>query len=376
VINVYNTWQEKRNVNPFQFLVRFRLTVVLASLVLVPSLLLSPVSAQVVLSPADNQAKQDIIDSLSKAVDHRWAQYDMINVSRSYDNSSFTVYNQSGFVPEPPIVVVPPVPEPVENETGGPDVNVSQPVENETETIPPSPSAENKTIKVALVGDLDGNEVVDAVAKSKSDYNIALGDMGYDRSLDGFIAMWNELSNHKCVIGNHDSTEDGSESIYRQAKAYCGDIWFLKVANNTLFIGFNTNGNLQTQLATAQNYVSSGSQLDGVKNIVLVSHKPCATPPGSHHGVESNVKAFCDGVKSKLPAGVNLYLVSGHNHFMSQTSDGKSFVSGAGGRSHYEGGTGSGWDYFNNNDDGFLQMQITNGNIGSFFYGTNNGLIH
>jgi predicted phosphodiesterase len=341
------------------------LRVLLVSLVLALGLLLSqPVSAQIVLSPEDNKAKQEIIDALSKAVDHRWSQYDMINVSRSYDNSSFTVYNQSGFVPEPPIVVVPPVVEPPVNET--------------TNVTTPEPTPEpitNETIKVALVGDLDGNEVVDAVAASKSDYNIALGDLGYDSSLSWFKSVWGKLQNSECVIGNHDSPEDGSESIYREAKDYCGDIWTLKVANNTVFIGFNTNGNLQTELATAQSYLL-GSQMDGVKNIVLVSHKPCATPPGSHHGVESNVKAFCDGVKSNLPAGVNLYLVSGHNHFMSQTSDGKSFVSGAGGRSHYEGSTGNGWNYFNNNDDGFLQMQITNGNIGSFFYGVNGGLIH
>ncbi len=346
------------------------LSLVLAALVLQPAVN----AQQIVLSPQDNQAKQDIIDALSKAVDHRWAQYDQINVSKSYDNSSFTVYNQSGFVPEPPIVIVPP-PEPVENETeGGPDVNVSEPVENETETTPPLP-VENKTIKVALVGDIDGNEVVEAVAESKSDYNIALGDLGYDSSLSAFKNMWNELPNHKCVIGNHDSPEDGSESIYREAKAYCGDLWFLNVANNTLFIGYNTQGNLESQLESATALVN-GADTDGIKNVVLVSHKPCATPPGSHHGVEQNVKAFCDGIKSELPSGVNLYEVAGHNHFMAATSDDKSFISGSGGRSHYEGKAGSGWDYFNNHDDGFLQMQITDGKISSFFYGVNGGLIH
>ena len=294
---------------------------------------------QIVLSPADNQAKQDIVDALSKAVDHRWAQYDMINVSRSYDNSSFTVYNQSGFVPEPPIIVVPPI----ENETeGGPDVNVSEPVENETETPPPSP-VENETVTVALVGDLDGNEVIDAVAKSKSDYNIALGDLGYDKSLSWFNNAWGSLENSKCVIGNHDSPEDGSESIYREAKAYCGDLWFLNIGNSTLFIGFNTQGNLQSQLESAKALIN-GADTEGIKNVVLVSHNPCATPPGSHHGVESNVKTFCDGVKSSLPQGVNLYGVAGHNHFMSHTSDDKWFISGSGGRSHYEGKTGSGWD--------------------------------
>jgi hypothetical protein len=230
-------------------------------------------------------------------------------------------------------------------------------------------------VKVALVGDLDGNRVVDAVAKSKSDYNIALGDLGYDSSLSWFKNAWGGLENSKCVIGNHDSPEDGSEAIYREARALCGEFWFEKVANSTLFIGFNTQGNLQTQLASAQALVS-GADMEGIKNVVLVSHKPCATPPKSHHGVESNVKVFCDGVKSKLPSGINLYGVAAHNHFMSQTADGKWFVSGAGGRSHYEGQTGSGWDYFNNHDDGYLVMQITNGNIGSFFYGVNGGLIH
>ena len=100
------------------------------------------------------------------------------------------------------------------------------------------------------------------------------------------------------------------------------------------------------------------------------------TPPKSHHAVEQNVKEFCDGIKSALPSGVNLYGVAGHNHFMAETADGKWFVSGSGGRSHYEGATGSGWNYFNNNDDGFLQLQITNDEISSFFYGVNGGLIH
>src|SRR4030095_15808594 len=56
------------------------------------------------MTTEDNKAKQDIIEALSDAVNHNWAQYDMLNGSKKSDNSSFVIYNSSGETPEPPLV--------------------------------------------------------------------------------------------------------------------------------------------------------------------------------------------------------------------------------------------------------------------------------
>lgn len=47
-----------------------------------------------ILTPEDNEAKHDIIENLSNAVNHNWgAQYDMLNGSKKFDDSSFVIYN-------------------------------------------------------------------------------------------------------------------------------------------------------------------------------------------------------------------------------------------------------------------------------------------
>jgi hypothetical protein len=331
---------------------------------IIASIFLVQTVSAVTLTAEDNEAKKQIITNASNAVDHRYSQYDLILGSKIGDNSTFTIYNKTAENPVPPdVVIIPNETAPIENETT---------VENETTTEPEPEPAVNET-KIIFGGDFSGSTVINSIKAKNADLNIANGDLGYKSDLSGFKSAWNQVENHKCTIGNHDSPENGNSAIYAEAKQYCGDIWIEKIAG-TVIIGFNTNGNLDTQLGTAQNYVMS-NQMDGVKNLVLSSHKPCKTPPNSHHTVESNVKTFCDSLVAKVPSGVDIYGVAGHNHVLASTSDDHWFISGAGGRNHYECGTGSGWDFCNNAKYGFLEMVIKDGAIQSTFYDTSGGVL-
>ena len=104
-------------------------------------------------------------------------------------------------------------------------------------------------------------------------------------------------------------------------------------------MGFNTNGNLDTQLGTAQGLVTNPTFMQGIKDLFILSHKPCFTSPNSHHPVESKVKTLCDSLAHYIPTGIKVYYIAGHNHQMASTVDGLKFISGGGGRSHYSCGT-------------------------------------
>jgi len=103
-------------------------------------------------------------------------------------------------------------------------------------------------------------------------------------------------------------------------------------------------------------------RMSGIKTVIVLSHKPCYTSPNSHHPVESKVKAFCDSLVKALPTGINVYYIAGHNHQMASTVDGTKFISGAGGRSHYDCGTDSLWNFCDNKNYGFLELTIDNNN--------------
>jgi len=131
-----------------------------------------------------------------------------------------------------------------------------------------------------------------------------------------------------------------------------------------MLFGFNTNGNLEDQLVAAKKV-----SLKGIKNVFVMSHKPCYTSPNSHHPVEPNVKAFCDSLASSIPAEIKVYYIAAHNHQLASTTDGTKFISGGGGRSHYECGTDAVWNFCDNKNYGFLEITINtiNGNIASNF---------
>ena len=134
----------------------------------------------------------------------------------------------------------------------------------------------------------------------------------------------------------------------------------LKVGT-ALFMGFNTNGNLDTQLGTAQGLVTNSTFMQGVKDAFILSHKPCYTTPGSHHPIEGNVKTLCDSLAPYiLQSGVKVYYIAAHNHQMASSADGTKFLSGAGGKSHYACGTDQVWTFCDNSHYGYLELTIDN----------------
>jgi hypothetical protein len=217
-----------------------------------------------------------------------------------------------------------------------------------------------------------------------------LGDLGYDSSLSWFKSTYGTLKSKyfdptgklRCLAGNHESAnEDGSSSIESETKAFCGTAWRQTIRNTAVF-GFNSNGNLDLtgpQYIGITKSLTNTTYMKNIKNVILASHKPCETNPNSHHPVESKVKGFCDAVKSKVPSTATVYMVAaGHNHVLAQKADGKAFISGAGGRSHYDCGTDSSWNYCNNTTYGYLNLKIdrTTGAITSHFYNSAGSQIH
>jgi predicted phosphodiesterase len=240
------------------------------------------------------------------------------------------------------------------------------------------------TTRIDAVGDLDcSNGLHDQIKKDKPDYFIALGDLCYNPDLSEFQNTWNDINNGKefaCIIGNHDAEEDGNPTIFKQAQDSCEDHWYRKVAGgNTLLLGLDTNGDIQSQMLWGQNLVTDQSIMKGIKTVIFFSHKMAHSPP-SHHHVESSTIELYEKIQSSIPKAIGIYGVAGHNHIMAESKNGHWFVSGAGGESHYQGfTTESDWPFVNDKDYGYLQLQIDNndGNvISTHFYGLDGGLIH
>jgi hypothetical protein len=355
----------------------------LVAATMLTSAIFSNVNAQTItLTQKDNEAKQKIIGNLSDAVDHKYSRYDLIIGSLKGDNSTFVIYNATANQTIPPPVCGPGTH--LENGKCVPDVPVCPPNQffNQTSgkcedlATPPPPSSGNVT-KINLAGDYLGSGTIDAMNAKTADLNGALGDLGYKATLAGFKSDWNKLNNHKCIPGNHDQEEDGSAALAQESSAYCGDIWMLKVAgNSTLLVAVNTNGNLHSLLGTAETALMSTQFMDGVKNVVLMTHKPCETHPNSHHNPEGNVKTFCQSFDSKVPQGVKIYHISAHNHEIASTADGTKFLVGGGGQTSHRGcGTDSNWT-FCKTQSGFLQLEIKDsGEIKGTFFNTNGGAI-
>ena len=239
------------------------------------------------------------------------------------------------------------------------------------------------TTKIDAAGDLDcSNGLHDQIKNDKPDYFIALGDLCYNPDLSKFENTWKDFSSGEgfaCIIGNHDAEEDGNSKIFKQAQEFCNDHWYRKVAGGTtILLGINTNGDIQNEILWGQKTLSNQDIMNGVKTVIIFSHKMAHSPP-SHHQVESSTKELYEKIQAKIPNGVGIYEVVGHNHIMAESKNGHWFVSGAGGASHYDASTDPDWPFVNDKDYGYLQIQIdnTNGEITStHFYGLDGTLIH
>ncbi|HEY7694846.1 MAG TPA: metallophosphoesterase [Nitrososphaeraceae archaeon] len=236
---------------------------------------------------------------------------------------------------------------------------------------------------INAAGDMDcSNHLVDQVKSDNPDLFIALGDLCYKANLTNFTNIYGDLikaNKLACIVGNHDSEEDGNSKILNQALKLCGDHWYRKIANDTtLLIALNTNGDTELQMKWGQSVVTNGTLMNGIKNVVLLAHKPAHTPE-SHHPVRNSTIVMVSGIESNVSKSVQVYEISAHNHIMAESRNGHWFISGAGGRSHYEGEPSPEWPYVNTKDYGYLQIRINNtdGNVLSTnFYGLYGRLLH
>lgn len=243
----------------------------------------------------------------------------------------------------------------------------------------PIDPVDNKTT-IAFTGDVSGTEVRNAIRDANPDKVVVAGDLGYKDDLGWFKTNYGNTFGDKleCTIGNHDAPEDGNSGIYAEAKEFCGEVWNFKVAG-TIVVGFNSNGDIQSQLNTAKGYDYSD-----VNNVFIVGHKPCEVFPNAHHPVseDKEVKAFCDGLVQSL-TGKDIFPVSAHNHNLAETGFNaiqgydQAFVSGAGGRSHYVCDTDATWVFCNNQNYGYLLVEIDNKTfeVDAKFYDTNGNVI-
>ena len=237
---------------------------------------------------------------------------------------------------------------------------------------------------IDTVGDIDcSNNLPAQVEKDNPTLFIAIGDLCHKKDLTNFKNTYADLKDGKklaCLIGNHDSEEDGNLIILNQTQEYCGDHWYRKIANDTiLLIGLNTNGDTILQTKWGQSLVTNATLMKGIKNVLLLAHKPAHTPPESHHPAESSTIRMISNIEGNISKSIQVYEIAAHNHFMAESSDGRWFITGAGGRSHYEGTTNLEWPFVNKIDYGYLQFKINNTDgkvLSTQFYGLDGRLIH
>lgn len=237
---------------------------------------------------------------------------------------------------------------------------------------------------INAVGDIDCfNHLDDQIKSDNPDLFIAIGDLCYKPDLTNFTTIYGDLIKDNklaCIVGNHESAnEDGNSELQNQTLELCGDHWYRKIANDTsLLIGLNTNGDTESQTKWGQSLVTNGTLMKGIKSVFLLAHKPAHTPE-SHHPARNSTIVMLAGIESNISKSVQVYEISAHNHIMAESSNGRWFISGAGGRSHYDGETSPEWPYVNTKNYGYLQIRINNtdGNVlGTNFYGLYGRLLH
>lgn len=237
---------------------------------------------------------------------------------------------------------------------------------------------------INAVGDIDcSNHLDNQVKKDNPDILIVLGDLCYNSDLRVFNATYGHFKKDNklaCLLGNHDSREDGSSKLLNKTREYCGDHWYRKIANDTtLLIGLNTNGDTKPQTKWGQSLVTNGTLMTGIKNVMLMVHKPAHTPPESHHAVRNSTIEMISSIENNISKSIEVYEIAAHNHLMAESSNGRWFISGGGGRSHHDATSSQEWPFVNTKNYGYLQIRINNTDgkvLNTNFYGLNGRLIH
>jgi predicted phosphodiesterase len=236
------------------------------------------------------------------------------------------------------------------------------------DSYPSSTAKSNESEDITVidaVGDIDcSSSFHDGILNDKPNLFIVLGDLCYKKDLTNFTITYSDFRNTnklECVIGNHDSEENGNLRILNQALEYCGDHWYRKVANNsTLLIGLNTNGNTTLQTNWGQVLVTNSSLMKGIVNVIILAHKPAHTPPGSDHIPENSTVKMFSAIVNSTPNNIRVFEVTAHNHLMAGSSNGQWFISGAGNKKLYNFSPDSDWPFVNNKEQGYLQFKINN----------------
>jgi hypothetical protein len=332
----------------------------LSILLLVATSLLwtSAISHVAAIKKSEKKVLDKINKAMLKASEGKPSNIKMLNMSKNNVNGTITFWNTTK-------TVTPPPPPP-------PNCTPDQHLENgKCVPNPPPPKPGNYTV-VDFVGDISGMAVRDQIAKQNPLAVFALGDLDYQSSIATFKTQWYDYFTQKgvlvkCMIGNHDSDEEEKgQKIVAEAIALCGDSWWLKVGH-VLFLGYNTNGNIQNQIDGTQKILANSTITAGVNHIVAMSHKNGHVPDNAKHPVEA--AQLYTALETMM---THLYEVNAHNHFLAKNTNGFWYIAGGGGRSHYSCSTGNGWSMCNNTDFGFLEFKLNNadGAITATFYGT------
>lgn len=297
-------------------------------------------------SAKDSKARRDINEGMGRATEGKFSDIKTVNISTySNPNETITVYNLSSkgsILPRPIIPQEPPV------------CNRSEHLANGT-CVPDTPSTNpDSGYKICMVGDFKDARVFDAMANQSCNYKIALGDNGYGKNLD----LLKSIKPDKAICGNHDSAEDESTAIEKECVAYAGDSWWVKFGNATLMLGFNTNSDLTKQLNAAKNLISNSQFMQGVKNVITVSHKSGHVFPNAHHPAEA--KTFYANLEKAIPSGIRMLQFSAHNHNSAAASNEGWYVAGSGGKSFYSCGIDQNWTFCNNKAIAYAQATIGN----------------
>ena len=299
-------------------------------------------------STKDSKARRDIDKAIGRAVEGKFSTVKTVNISTyTTPNEMFTVYNKTSGGSLPPIIT-PPEPQ---------VCNKSDHLENGV-CVPDSSTTPAAGYKICMVGDFKDSKIFDAMKTNGCDYKIAVGDNGYSSNLD----LLKKIKPDHCVIGNHDSKEDGSSNLEKEALAYCGDSWWVKFSNHTLVLGFNTNGDLTKQLTAAKNLFADTGFMVGIKNIIAVSHKGGHVFPNAHHPAEA--KTFYTDLEKAIPTStdIKLFEISGHNHNSAAAPNMNWYIAGNGGKSFYQCGIDQNWTFCNNKTVSYLQATIGQNN--------------
>lgn len=313
-------------------------------------------------SAKDSKARRDIDRAIGRSVEGAFSKVKTVNISTyAVPNEVNTVYNKTSSGSLPPIIV-PPEPQ-VCNKNEHLENNVCVP--DSTTTAPAAGD------NVCMVGDFKDSKVFDAMAAHGCNYRVALGDNGYSSSLE----LLKSIAPDRCQIGNHDSPENGNDKIYQEALAYCGNSWWVKFGTQTVMLGFNTQGDTTKQLNAAKNLLADQNFIQGVKNVIFLSHKGGHVFPNSHHPAEA--KDFYAGLEKAVPTGIRVYETAGHDHNAASADSKNWYISGNGGRSFYQCGVDNFWTFCNNKTLAYLQFNIDdNATITAHFIDTSGKIIH